>query len=455
MAFKFVAADRDTPFLLPPSVQDWLPEGHLARFVVDIVHKLDISNLEKSYSGRGSKAFHPSVLLSLLFYGYATGVFSSRKLEAASYDSVAFRYICANTHPDHDTIATFRKRFLSELKDVFVQILLVAQTMGVLRVGQVSLDGTKVKANASKHKALSYAHAGKIEQQVRAEVAQLLEKAAQADREGGPDGMDLPEELRRRQERLTAIERAKAEIERRAAEHYAREKEEYDAKLAQRRRKEKKTGKKAKGREPKPPEPGPKAGDQVNLTDEESRIMPVSGGGFEQTYNAQAAVDMASLLIVENHVSQNPNDKKELTPALEAMDALPPGLGRVTDAVADSGYFSQTNVDACEQRQISPLLATKRDAHNLPLAERWAESAPLPDGADAVVRMQHRLQTQEGRALYARRKSTIEPRFGIIKAVMGFRQFLLRGLRGAQGEWNLVCTACNIRRLHVLTAAAA
>jgi transposase len=455
MAIKFVAADRDTQFLMPPSVQDWLPEGHLARFVVDVVHKLGISNLEKFYSGRGSKAFHPSVLLSLLFYGYATGVFSSRKLEAASYDSVAFRYICANTHPDHDTIATFRKRFLPELKDLFVQILLVAQTMGVLRVGQVSLDGTKVKANASKHKALSYAHASKLEQQLRAEVAQLLAKAAQADREDGPDGMDLPAELRRRQERLAAIERAKAEIERRAAERYAREKEEYDEKLAQRRRKEEQTGKKAKGREPKPPEPGPKASDQVNLTDGESRIMPVSGGGFEQTYNAQAAVDMASLLIVENHVSQNPNDKKELTPALEGMDALPAVLGRVTDAVADNGYFSQTNVDACEQRQISPLLAAKRDAHNLPLAERWAEPPPLPEGADAVARMQHRRQTQEGRALYARRKSTIEPRFGIIKAAMGFRQFLLRGLREVQGEWNLVCIACNLRRLHVLTAAAA
>jgi transposase len=454
MAFKFVAADRDAPFLMPPSVQDWLPDGHLAQFVVDVVHKLDISNLEKSYSGRGSPAFHPSVLLALLFYGYATGVFSSRKLEAASYDSVAFRYICANTHPDHDTIATFRKRFLPELQDLFVQILLVAQTMGVLRLGQVSLDGTKVKANASKHKALSYAHARKLEQQLRAEVAQLLGKAAQADREDGPDEMDLPEELRRRQERLAAIERAKAEIERRAAERFAREKEAYDEKLAQRRRKEQQTGQKARGREPTPPEPGPKASDQVNLTDEASRIMPVSGGGFEQTYNAQAAVDMASLLIVENHVSQNPNDKKELTPALEGLDALPRVLGRVTDAVADNGYFSQANVDACAQRRISPLLTPKRDAHNLPLAERWAEPHPLPEGADALARMQHRLQTQAGKALYARRKSTVEPRFGIIKAVMGFRQFLLRGLHGVQGEWTLVCIACNIRRLHVLTAAA-
>jgi transposase len=453
MGFTFVMTDRDTPFLMPPSVQEWLPEDHLARFVVEIVHKLNIRSIENAYSGRGSKAFHPATLLALLFYGYATGVFSSRKLEAATYDSVAFRYICANTHPDHDTIATFRKRFLPELKQLFVQILLVAQAAGVLRVGQVSLDGTKVEANASKHTALSYEHACKLEKQLRAEVAQLLEKAAQADREDLSDGMNLPEELSRRQERLEAIERAKTEIERRAAERYAREKEEYDEKVARRGRKEQETGKKAGGREPKPPEPGPKGQDQMNLTDEQSRILPVSGGGFEQAYNAQAAVDMGSLLILESHVSQNPNDKKELAPALEGIDALPLALGRVTEVVADNGYFSQANVEACEQREISPLIAMKRDAHHLPLSERFTEPQALAEGADAVERMRHRLQTQDGRALYAKRKSTIEPRFGIIKAAMGFRRFLLRGLRAVQGEWDLVCIACNIRRLHVLTAA--
>jgi transposase len=453
MGFKFIAADRDTPFLMPPSVQEWLPEDHLARFVVEVVQKLDTRNIENAYAGRGSKAFPPSMLLGLLFYGYATGAFSSRKLEAATYDSVAFRYICANTHPDHDTIAAFRKRFLPELKELFVQILLLAQAAGLLRLGQVVLDGTKVEANASKHKALSYEHASKLETQLRAEVAQLLEQAAQADREEGPDGMNLPEELSRRQKRLEAIEWAKAEIERRGAERYAREQEEYDEKMARRRSQEAQTGKKARGREPKPPEPGPKAQDQVNLTDEESRILPVSGGGFEQAYNAQTAVDMASLLIIESHVSQNPNDKKELVPALEGIDALPPELGRVTDVVADSGYFSQANVDVCAQRTISPLIATGRDAHSLPLAERFAEPPALAEGADALARMRHRLQTQEGRALYAKRKSTIEPRFGFIKAAMGFRRFFLRGLRAVQGEWDLVCIACNLRRLHVLTAA--
>ena len=451
MGFTFVAADRDTLFLMPPSVQEWLPDDHLARFVVEVVHQLDTNNIENAYAGRGSKAFHPRMLLSLLFYGYATGVFSSRKLETATYDSVAFRYICANTHPDHDTIATFRKRFLSELKELFVQILLLAQTAGVLRLGQVSLDGTKVEANASKHKALSYEHASKLETQLRAEVAQLLDVAAQADREDQPDGMNLPEQLSRRQERLAAIERAKAEIERRAAERYAREKENYDEKIARRRSHEEHSGKKARGREPQPPEPGPKAQDQVNLTDDESRIMPVSGGGFEQAYNAQAAVDMESLLILESHVSQNPNDKKELVATLEGIAALPAGLGPVTDVVADSGYFSQANVEACEPYEISPLIAATRDTHNRPLTERFAEPPALVEGADAVARMRHRLQTRAGQALYAKRKSTIEPRFGIIKAAMGFRRFLLRGLRAVAGEWDLVCIACNLRRLHVLT----
>lgn len=454
MSVPFIGADRKKQYLLPPSIQDWLPEGHLARFIVEIVSMFDLRPLLSAYSGRGSKPFHPGTLLALLFYGYATGVFSSRKLEAATYDSVAFRYICANTHPDHDTIATFRRRFLDELQPLFVQILMIARQMGVLHVGKISLDGTKVKANASKHRALSWEHAGKLERQLRAEVAELMRQAEQADAEPPPDGMDLPDEIARRQQRLAAIARAKAEIERRAAERYAEEKQAYDENLAQRRAKEQKTGKKPRGQKPKPPEPGPRKSDQVNLTDEESRIMPTSGGGFEQAYNAQAAVDMDSLLIVETHVTQKPNDKKELATVLATTDTLPSGLGQIEAAVADSGYFSQANVEECERRAIQPYLATNRDTHNVPIAERFAPPPPLADDADSVTRMRHRLQTQAGRALYAKRKTTIEPRFGIIKAAMGFRQFLLRGLRAVEGEWNLVCIACNLRRMHVLAASA-
>jgi len=279
MSNRFRQVDRETLFLLPPSMDDWLPKEHLARFIVEIVAQLDLTAIKAAYAGRGSKAHHPETLLALLFYGYATGVFSSRKLERATYDSVAFRYIAANDHPDHDTIATFRKRFLPELTPLFVQILLIAREMGFLKLGKVSLDGTKIKANASKHRALSWKHACKLEAQLKAEVEELLRHAEEADRSDLPDGLDIPAELARREERLTAIAQAKAEIERRAAERYAEEQAAHEKKLAERQAKEQKSGKKARGKQPKPPVDGPRNKDQVNLTDEESRIMPVAGGG--------------------------------------------------------------------------------------------------------------------------------------------------------------------------------
>ena len=448
---RFIQCDRDTLYLMPPSVQDWLPENHLARFVVDVVSQLDLWPLVSAYAGRGSDAYAPGTLLALLFYGYATGVFSSRKLEAATYDSVAFRFITANTHPDHDTIATFRKRFLEQLKPLFAQILLIAHTMGVCKLGKVSLDGTKVKANASKHKALSWHHACKLEKQIHAEVEALLRQAGEADEADLPDGMSIPDELARREERLDSIAKAKAEIQRRASERYAKEKETHDQKMAERKVKEQENGKKPRGREPKPPELGPKKTDQVNLTDEDSRIMPTSTGGFEQTYNAQAGVDMDSMFIVENHVTQQPNDKQELKPALQKLADLPEKLGKVDALAADTGYFSEGNVNRCEQAHIVPYIAAERDKHNPPLKERFSQPQPLPENADPVTTMKHRLKTLEGKKLYAKRKSTVETVFGIIKAVMGFRQFLLRGLGSVSGEWDLVCIAYNLKRLHTLT----
>lgn len=451
MKSKFVEVDRETLYLLPPSLQDWLPDGHLARFVVEIVEQLNLRSLKESYTGSGSRPYNPEMLVALLFYGYATGVFSSRKLERNTYDSVAFRYVAANSHPDHDTIATFRRRFLPQLGELFAQILMIAQQMNVLKLGSVSLDGSKVKANASKHKALSYEHACKLEAQIKAEVAELLKKAEAADRKDIPDGMSIPEELERREKRLSGIAAAKAEIEKRAAERHAREQTAYEKKVAERSKKEQQTGKKTKGKQPKPPQAGPTAKDQVNLTDEESRIMPVSGGGFEQTYNAQAGVDTASKLIVSAHVTQQPNDKQELVPTLKKLAVLPEELGTVTELIADSGYFSETNVTTCEAEGITPYIALDRQEHNQPLWERFKEPEPLPDGADSVTRMKHRLQTPDGKKVYAQRKITSEPVFGIIKAVMGFRSFLLRGFDAVQGEWDLVCMAFNIKRLHTLT----
>lgn len=452
MSSNFISANRQQQYLFPPSLQDWLPEDHLARFVVDIVSQLNLRSLSETYAGKGSKAYHPEVLLSLLFYGYATGVYSSRKIERATYDSVAFRFISANTHPDHDTIATFRKRFLDQLQPLFVQILLLAREMGLLKLGKVSLDGTKVKANASKHHAMSWDHACKLEQQLQNEVQELMRLAKKADSEETSDGMNIPEELSRRQDRLAAIAEAKEKIEQRAAERYAQEKKEYDEKVAARQAKEKKSGKKPRGRDPKPPTPGPRKKDQVNLTDEESRVMPSSGKGFEQAYNAQAAVDVDTMVIVGSHISQSPNDKKEIIPTLTALDSLPEELGNVESILADAGYFSDDNVLACEKAEVEPFIPPGREKHNKPLSERFAKLEPLAENADSISKMKHKLKTDRGRELYAKRKSTVEPVFGIIKHVMGFRQFLLRGLEAVTGEWTLVSMAWNIKRMFALKA---
>ena len=450
MSNTFRQVDRETLFLLPPSMEDWLPEGHLARFIVEIVAQLDLTIIKAAYAGRGSKAHHPEMLLALLFYGYATGVFSSRKLEQATYDSVAFRYIVANDHPDHDTIATFRKRFLSELTPLFVQILLIAHQMGCLKLGKVSLDGTKIKANASKHRALSWKHACKLEVQLKTEVADLLQQAEEADHSEAQDGLDIPAELARREERLSAIASAKAEIEQRAADRHAEEQADYEKKLAKRKDKEQETGKKARGKQPKPPVPGPRDKDQINLTDEESRIMPISGGGFDQCYNAQASVDIETMLIVGQHLSQKTNDKQELKPALAPLTVLPKSLGTVDSMLADAGYFSEANVESCMKEEILPFISAHRDGHNQNFKERFSEPDPLPEGADNVTQMKHRLKTRAGRVIYAKRKCTVEPVFGIIKAIMGFRQFLLRGVKSVRGEWNLVCMAWNLKRLYIL-----
>ena len=277
---NFRPIDRDTGFLLPPSVDEWLPERHLARFVVEVIAGLDLRAMTGSYRGSGEASYHPQLLLGIVIYGYATGVFSSRKLERATYDSVAFRFIAANQHPDHDTIAAFRRRFLEPIEKLFLQVLGVAREMGLLRLGTVALDGTKIHANASRYSALSYEPAGKIEAQLQAEVAELMAKAEAADQADVPDGMSIPEELARREQRLAAIARAKATIEARAKERDARERADYEAKLAAREAKTAATGKKPSGRPPAPPVAGPLPSDQVNLTDEESRIMPVPGGGF-------------------------------------------------------------------------------------------------------------------------------------------------------------------------------
>jgi transposase len=447
---NFRTIDRQTGFLLPPSVDEWLPEQHLARFVVEIVDALDLRALSGHYRGSGSKSYHPRLLLGVMFYGYATGVFSSRRLERATYDSVAFRFIAANDHPDHDTIASFRRRFLPEIEKLFVQILLLAREMGVLKLGTLGLDGTKVHANASRHSALSYEHAGKIEAQLKAEVADLIAKVEAADTADIPDGLSIPDELALREKRLQKLAEARAKMEARAKERFEREQAEHEQKLAARADKTKATGKKPGGRPPAPPVEGPLPADQINLTDEDSRIMPVAGGGFEQCYNAQAAVAAGSLLVVAVDVVQAPNDKQQVEPMLGKISSLPEDLGKAETLLADTGYFSAGNVDACEAAGIEPVIAMGRQPHHPPLAERFEKTPAAPDNPTPVENMAHRLKTPEGRALYALRKQTPEPVFGIIKSVLGFRQFSMRGLDKARGEWSLVATAWNIKRMYTL-----
>ena len=393
-------------------------------------------------------------MVALLFYSYASGVFTSRKIEEAFRDRLSFRlHVTGNLVPDHDTIASFRKRFGPLLDGVFFQILQLAREAGCLKLDRVSLDGTRIKADASRHKALSHAHAERLERQLRAEVETLMRLAAEREEEegfpvGGGD-LDVSEELKRRESRLAEIERARAEIERRAAERDVRKRAEYEERMERRAERERETGRKPGGRPPREPEPGPRAGDQVNLTDGESRIMPTPNG-FQQCDNAQASVEEGSHLVVGAHVSQRPNDKLEVGPALAELSRAEAALGKAEGLLADSGYFSRGNVEACEAAGIEPSMAEGRQRHNRPLELDPAEPGPYPSGTDAVERMRWRMGTIEGKAVYARRKATVETVFGVIKEALGFRQFSMRGHAAACFEWRLVCTAWNLKRLHAL-----
>ena len=433
---------------MPGNCQGWLDENSLARFVVDIMAQLDTSTIEQAYGGGGSPPYPPKMMLALLFYCYAKGIFSTRKIEQATYELIPALFITGGTHPDHDSINTFRKRFLGELSNLFVKLLLIAHGMGILKLGDISMDGTKIKANASKHKAMSWKYSCQLEEQLCTEVDELI-KRAESESGQGQQEINIPAELQRREARLGKIKEVKAELERRAAERYALEQTEYLTQLKEREKKEQDRGRKLGGKAPKAPESGPQDKDQANFTDGDSRIMPTASG-FEQAYNAQASVDIATMLIIGQHVSQNPNDKQEVAPALQALSSLPDALGSIAKAAADSGYFSKDNTQQFEKAGIEPYLPNGRQHHNPTLEERFAKAPEAPKDPDSVDAMAHRMKTEAGKKFYAQRKSTVEPVFGIIKEVMGFRRFMLRGLGAVQGEWVLVCIAFNLKRLCVL-----
>lgn len=451
MAGRFRTINYEESLQQTVTIGDCLPPDHLARFIVGIIALLDLGRLYAHYAPVGGLAIAPELLLGLLFYGYATGVFSSRKMEKATHDSIAFRFIAGGLHPDHSTIAEFRKTFLAELTDLFVQVLVIAHEAGVLNLGNISLDGSKIHADASKSKAVSYGRLLELQKELRAEVEELMTLGEQADQNELPEGLNVAEEILRRHGRLTHLEMAKAILEARAKERYAAEQAEYAAKLREREEKARETGHKPRGHAPEPPTPGPRDTDQYNFSDPDSRIMKNStNAGFDQHYNAQVAVDQDTLLIVGNTLSNHPNDKAE---ALPTVDAIPAELGKPKASALDNGYFSAKNIAGFEARDIEAYIATGREPHHQSWQERLAEQpAPPPEDASPMVKMAYKLHTDIGKAIYGLRKCTVEPVIGIIKEVLGFRQFSLRGLAAAAGEWCLVCLAFNLKRLHVVLA---
>jgi transposase len=457
MGKQFRDCNLDQMLLLPASLHDWLPEGHLARFVAEVVETLDLSAIYAKYEegdGRGLAAYDPRMMVRLLIYGYCRGVASSRRMERATYEDVAFRYLAADEHPDHDTIADFRKEHSVALSQLFVQVLRLCQQAGLVKLGHVALDGTKVKANASKHKAMSYERMGEAEKKLEEEVKALLDEAARVDAEEdgkygkGKRGDELPAELQRRETRLAKIREAKAALEREAREQAEKEKAQVEARLKERAQQEAERGRKFGGRPPEAPDlekAKPEAKAQRNFTDPDSRIMKDGATKeFVQAYNAQAAVDSEAQVIVAASVTQDANDQKQLVPLLEQVKIV---TGRKPQqATADSGYFSEANVTDARLVGIDLLVSPDRQKHGREMPA--STGPPPPESAGSAEQMRHKLRTPEGWAVYKMRKAVVEPVFGQIKEQRGFRRFLLRGLANVTAEWNLICATHNLLKLY-------
>ncbi len=463
MSKSFRTCDLDQPFLLPPSLQDWLPESHLARFIAELMPGLDLSKIYGRYGrrdGRGKAAYHPVMMVRLLLYGYCVGVTSSRRMEHASYDDIAFRYLCADQHPDHDTIADFRRQHLPVLAQLFTQVLQLCDKAGLVKLGHVAIDGTKLQANASKHKAMSYNRMEEKEKQLRAEVEKLLAQAEATDAAEdalygkGNRGDDLTGEMARRESRMKKIAEAKAALEQEARERAEAAKKAAEAKREDRVKKEQERGRKCGGQPPRIPDPEqarPEPGAQRNFTDPESRIMPDGGrkGSFVQAYNAQIAVDSAQQIIVAAEITQDSNDKQQLAPMLERvaqnMGAKPQA------ATADTGYFSESQVNDERVTGIELYVAIGKQKHAegqpSDAIEAGDPSRPLVEAGSAKEKMRQRLKTETGQALYKMRKAIVEPVFGQIKAARGIRHFLLRGFVKAGAEWKLICATHNLLKL--------
>ena len=455
MPARLVNIDRQTPMFLPCDLREWVPEGHIVHFILEAVEQISPTHYHVNHRGTGSEQYPPTMMLALLIYCYVTGRFGSRTIEAATYSDVAVRYLCGNYHPDHDSICAFRVANQAAFRAAFVTVLQMAQQLRLTRVGAVSVDGTKIQANASKHAAVSYARAGEMLQQLELEVQELMARAEAAEAKESQETLDLPAELARREKRIAALQQARAVIEERAQEMAQAQQPEYEAKHAARQA-QRAAGKKPRGQEPTPPsaQPDPKA--QYNFTDPESRIMKAGNGQhFEQAYNAQAAVDQA-MLIVGERVSDAPNDKQELAATVAAI--RPVVAPEVQAVLVDSGFYSEQAVQAVEQTPegvatgVTVYAAVEKHSHHKTVADLLPQAEPAAPGPEATAKevMAHRLKTAAGQALYKLRKQTVEPVFGIIKEVMGFRRFTLRGREKVSLEWTLVCVSYNLKRMFTL-----
>ncbi len=447
---RFVQADRNQPFLLPPDLRDWLPEDDLAHFVVEAVDRVPLNRFKVNVRGTGSEQYHPHTMLSLLIYCYANGMFSSRRIERASYRDIGVRYITANCHPDHDTICRFRRENLAAISESFVQVLLLARELKLLRVGTVSVDGTKIDANASKHRGVRYDRAQALRSQLQGEIEVLLEQAERSDAEEEVDPQRLPEELKRREDLKAKLDAACARLEAQAKARAAAERADYERKVAAR---EKRKGR-HQGKRIKPPKDTPEDSAQSNLTDPDSRLMRKNKRSeYRQSYNAQAVVDAeGSQLVLGAQVSQCASDRNELVRTLEA---IPGQLESPACVLADNGYAHGDEVTRLQDRGIEVLVATGKESRHRPHDLR-----PPPTGSPAkepvapwLREMQAKLAEPDHRARYRLRQQTVEPVFGIIKEAMGFRRFLLRGVEKVRLEWQLVTLAYNCKRLHRMTLA--
>ena len=455
MPARFVNLDRQTPMFLPCDLREWIPADHIVHFILDAVEQIPTAHFQINHRGTGSEQYPPTMMLALLIYCYATGRFGSRTIEAATYSDVAVRYLCANYHPDHASICEFRVANGAAFRAAFVTVLQMARHLGLSRMGAVSVDGTKIQANASKHAAVSYQRAAEMIQQLELEVKELMERAEQAEAKESKETLDIPAELARREKRVAALQQARQVIEERAKEMAAAAQAQYEAKEAKRQA-QRDAGKKPRGKEPTPPSPTPDAKAQYNFTDPDSRIMKAgSGQHFEQAYNAQAVVD-EQMLIVGERVSTAPNDKQELVPTVAAIS--PVVAGEVQAVLVDSGFYSEAAVAAVEQKPeggatgVTVYAAVEKHSHHKTVADLLPQPEPAAPGPEASAQeiMAHRLKTPLGKSLYKLRKQTVEPVFGIIKEVMGFRRFMLRG-RGKVGlEWTLVCVSYNLKRMFTL-----